>query len=160
MIRRPPSLTLDRWSAASDLYKRQRVDAALQTRSQGLGALLPGVAEPLASEAAAVDAVAGALAQLHKFPDFSLKHLKYVTTNAVEAAPVAADQPSYPVLIFLEGFTGYRQLNTFQVEALVSHGYIVVGIDQPDDRRQDDIGERCHDQDNRLEHEVEDKQEG
>lgn len=77
------------------------------------------------------DAVAGALAQLHKFPDFSLKHLKYVTTNAVEAAPVAADQPSYPVLIFLEGFTGYRQLNTFQVEALVSHGYIVVGIDQP-----------------------------
>lgn len=77
------------------------------------------------------DAVAGALAGLHSFPDFSLKHLKYVKTNAAEAAPVADDQPGYPVLIFLEGFTGYRQMNTFQVEELVSHGYIVVGIDQP-----------------------------
>ncbi len=30
-----------------------------------------------------------------------------------------------------KGLTGYRQMNTFQVEELVSHGYIVVGIDQP-----------------------------
>ncbi len=77
------------------------------------------------------DAVTTALARLHNFPDFTLKHFKYVTTNAAEGIPVADDQPSYPVLIFLEGFTGYRQMNTFQVEALVSHGYIVVGIDQP-----------------------------
>ena len=77
------------------------------------------------------DVVASALAQLHNFPDFSLKHLKYVTTNAAESVPVADDKPSYPVLIFLEGLTGYRQMNTFQVEELVSHGYIVVGIDQP-----------------------------
>jgi predicted dienelactone hydrolase len=77
------------------------------------------------------DAVTTALARLHNFPDFSFKHLKYVTTNAAESVPVADDQPSYPVLIFLEGLTGYRQMNTFQVEELVSHGYIVVGIDQP-----------------------------
>ncbi len=76
-------------------------------------------------------AVATALARLHNFPDFVLNHLKYVTTNAAESVPVADDQPSYPVLIFLEGLTGYRQMNTFQVEELVSHGYIVVGIDQP-----------------------------
>ncbi len=77
------------------------------------------------------DAVTTALARLHNFPDFTLTHFNYVTTNAAEALPIAADQPSYPVLIFLEGVTGYRQMNTFQVEALVSHGYIVVGIDQP-----------------------------
>jgi len=77
------------------------------------------------------DAVATALARLHNFPDFALKHLKYVTTHAAEAAPITDDQPSYPVLIFLEGLTGYRQMNTFQVEELVAHGYIVVGIDQP-----------------------------
>ena len=77
------------------------------------------------------DAVMTALARLHNFPDLSLKHLKYVTTNAAESVPVANDQPSYPVLIYLEGLTGYRQMNTFQVEELVSHGYIVVGIDQP-----------------------------
>jgi predicted dienelactone hydrolase len=77
------------------------------------------------------DAVTTALARLHNFPDFFLTHLKYVTTNAAASVPVADDQPSYPVLIFLEGLTGYRQQNTFQVEELVSHGYIVVGLDQP-----------------------------
>ena len=77
------------------------------------------------------DIVTAALARLHNFPDFSLKHLKYVTTNAVSSAPIANDKPNYPILIYLEGLTGYRQMNTFQVEELVSHGYIVVGIDQP-----------------------------
>jgi len=77
------------------------------------------------------DAVTTAEARIHHLPDFSLQYLKYVTTNAAESVPVANDQPSYPVLIYLEGLTGYRQLNTFQVEELVSHGYIVVGIDQP-----------------------------
>jgi pimeloyl-ACP methyl ester carboxylesterase len=57
--------------------------------------------------------------------------LKYVTTNAIPSAPVADDEPSYPVLIFLEGATGFRQMNTFQAEELVSHGYIVAAIDQP-----------------------------
>ena len=40
-------------------------------------------------------------------------------------------KPHYPVLIFLEGAIGFRQMNTFQVEALVSQGYIVAAIDQP-----------------------------
>jgi predicted dienelactone hydrolase len=77
------------------------------------------------------DAITTALARLHNFPDFSLKQLQYVITNAAESVPVADDKPNYPVLVFLEGLTGYRQMNTFQVEELVSHGYIVVGIDQP-----------------------------
>lgn len=77
------------------------------------------------------DAVATALAQLHNFPTFSLGHFKYVTTNTFSSVPIANDKNDYPVLIFLEGLTGYRQMNTFQVEELVSHGYIVAGIDQP-----------------------------
>lgn len=77
------------------------------------------------------DAVTTALARLHHLPDIAFQYLKYVTTNAAESVPVANDQPDYPVLIYLEGLTGYRQLSTFQVEELVSHGYIVVGIDQP-----------------------------
>jgi predicted dienelactone hydrolase len=77
------------------------------------------------------DAVTTALARLHQLPDVAFQYLKYVTTNAAESVPVANDQPDYPVLIYLEGLTGYRQLSTFQVEELVSHGYIVVGIDQP-----------------------------
>jgi predicted dienelactone hydrolase len=47
------------------------------------------------------------------------------------SAPAAVDRPRYPVLLFLEGATGFRQMNTFQVEHLVAHGYIVVAIDQP-----------------------------
>lgn len=56
-----------------------QVDAALQTRAQALGALLPKVAEPLASESAAVEAVAGALAQVQAAAD------------AVRRAPLAPD---------------------------------------------------------------------
>ncbi|MBI5122821.1 carboxylic ester hydrolase [Candidatus Roizmanbacteria bacterium] len=78
-----------------------------------------------------IDTVAPALAQQFHFPKFFFNHLKYVTTNAVSSAPVAEDKPSYPVLIFLSGLEGYRQMNTFQIEELVSHGYIVVGLDQP-----------------------------
>jgi len=72
------------------------------------------------------------LARLHHLPEFTFGHLKYIITNAIPSAAVADDKPSYPVLIFLEGLTGFRhQMNTFQVEALASHGYIVAAIDQP-----------------------------
>lgn len=79
------------------------------------------------------DAVAFSAAQgkLHNWPSFLLDHLKYVKTNAQLSAKVAPDKPQFPVLIFVEGITGYRQMNNFQVEELVSHGYIVVAIDQP-----------------------------
>jgi len=77
------------------------------------------------------DALAPALARLGHLPEFTFGHFKYITTNAIPSAPVADDEPSYPVLIFLEGLNGFRQMNTFQVEELVSHGYIVAAIDQP-----------------------------
>ena len=90
-----------------------------------------GSASSHASYIPDADAVATALVRLHNWPDFSFQHLKYVTTNATVSVPMADDKPSYPVLIFLEGLTGFRQMNTFQVEELVSHGYIIVGLDQP-----------------------------
>ena len=77
------------------------------------------------------DTLAPTLARLFHLPEFTFRHLKYVTTNAISSAPVSDDQPNYPVLIFWEGLIGFRQMNTFQVEELVSHGYIVAAIDQP-----------------------------
>ena len=77
------------------------------------------------------DAVTAAFARIHDKPAFVFGHFKYVTTHARPSAPAAVDQPRYPVLLFMEGATGFRQMNTFQVEHLVSHGYIVVAIDQP-----------------------------
>jgi predicted dienelactone hydrolase len=94
----------------------------------------PAKADPSAPRAPYIqdaDVVAPALARFMKLPEFALGQLKYVTSNAVPSAPVADDQRSYPVLLFLEGLGGYRQMNTFQVEELVSHGYIVAAIDQP-----------------------------
>lgn len=69
--------------------------------------------------------------KLNDWPSFLFDHLKYVKTNAQLSAKVAADKSKFPVLIFLEGITGFRQMNNFQFEELVSHGYIVVAIDQP-----------------------------
>src|SRR5215204_4106781 len=77
------------------------------------------------------DALEADLARVLHVPGFTFGHLKYITSDAIPSVPVADDEPSYPVLIFLEGVTGFRQMNTFQVEELVSHGYIVAAIDQP-----------------------------
>ncbi len=94
----------------------------------------PATSEPGARRAPYIEdaqAVTPALARLTRFPNFLFSHFKYVTTNAVPSAPVANDQSNYPVLIYLTGLDGFRSVNTFQIEALVSHGYIVVGLDQP-----------------------------
>lgn len=94
----------------------------------------PAKNEPSAPRAPYIQdaaSVTPAMARLTHLPEFLFTHFKYVTTNAVAAAPVAEDRSIYPVLIFLSGLDGFRAVNTFQVEALVSHGYIVVGLDQP-----------------------------
>ncbi len=72
-----------------------------------------------------------AIGQLLHLPGFVFSHLKYVTTHAVGSAPIADDRPNYPVLIYLTGVDGFRSVSTFQIQELVSHGYIVVGLDQP-----------------------------
>lgn len=53
----------------------------------------------------------------------------YVKTHAIENAEISNQEPAYPVLLFSHGFSGHKNQNTFQIEQLVSHGYIVVGMD-------------------------------
>jgi predicted dienelactone hydrolase len=65
------------------------------------------------------------------FPGFFFNHLNDIATHALVAAPVAAGSDRFPVLVFSPGATGFRQHNTFEVEELVSHGYVVAGIDHP-----------------------------
>jgi predicted dienelactone hydrolase len=72
-----------------------------------------------------------ALNRLAHLPPFFLDHLEYVTTNAQPSAPMAAAPARFPVLVFSPGRGGFRQNSTFQVEELVSRGYVVVGIDHP-----------------------------
>jgi hypothetical protein len=94
----------------------------------------PAEDEPSASRAPYIqdaELVTPAIGRLLHLPGFVFSHLKYVTTNAVASAPVSARQPSYPLLIYLSGVDGFRSVSTFQIEELVSHGFIVVGLDQP-----------------------------
>jgi predicted dienelactone hydrolase len=72
-----------------------------------------------------------AMARIVHFPGFFFAYFKYVTTNAVSHAPVADEKSRYPVLVFLSGLGGFRASNSYQIEELVSHGYVVVGLDQP-----------------------------
>jgi predicted dienelactone hydrolase len=89
----------------------------------------PGAARaPYIEEA---DAVTPALAELTGLPSFLFRHFRHVTTNAVPAAPIAGVPGRYPVLVYVPGLYGFRSVSTFQVEELVSQGYIVVGLDQP-----------------------------
>jgi len=87
-----------------------------------------GKAAPYLEDAGAM---APALARVARLPSFFFSHFKYLRTNALEAVPVAAEEASYPVLIYLTGQSGFRSASTFQIEELVSRGYIVVGLDQP-----------------------------
>ena len=58
-----------------------------------------------------------------------LNHLNLVSTHSYPAIPVSAAHPRFPVLIFSHGYgVGMHTLNTFQVEELASHGFVVVGI--------------------------------
>ncbi|HXM55330.1 MAG TPA: carboxylic ester hydrolase [Candidatus Dormibacteraeota bacterium] len=83
---------------------------------------------PYATDA---DALSSAIApQLH-LPAFAFDYWNVVPTNAIPDAPMATDRPRYPVLVFESGVMGFRQSNTYQVEALVSRGHVVVGLDEP-----------------------------
>ena len=63
-------------------------------------------------------------------PAFLFRKLARSRTNARIDAPTMRGT-RFPVIVALSGFGGFRTANTILIEALASHGYIVVGIDQP-----------------------------
>jgi predicted dienelactone hydrolase len=69
-----------------------------------------------------------AISHVLHLPSFFLDHLKYARTNSYVDAPVSQAQSNYPVLLFSHGWTGFRQQNTYQIQELVSHGYIVAAV--------------------------------
>ncbi len=54
-------------------------------------------------------------------------------THAAADAPLSTSAPKYPVIIFSHGNRANSAFHTAQIEDLVSHGYIVAGIDHPYD---------------------------
>ncbi|MGW1742763.1 alpha/beta hydrolase family protein [Nocardia sp. NPDC001965] len=83
---------------------------------------------PYVTDSAALSAAAGPMLGA---PGFVFDFWDAVPTHATRRPPVASGRSRYPVLIFASGLDAFRQSNMFQVERLVSHGFVVVGLDQP-----------------------------
>lgn len=62
---------------------------------------------------------------------FRNAYLTQIPTHAQIGAPLLASNSKYPVVIFTPSWHGVRNQNMSQVEALVSHGFIVLGVDHP-----------------------------
>jgi hypothetical protein len=55
--------------------------------------------------------------------------LGLVKSHAIENAEISDKESQYRVLFFSHSLNGVKNQNTFEFEQLVSHGYIVVGMD-------------------------------
>ena len=75
--------------------------------------------------------VSQAISELLHIPKALLYSLQFKRSNALEKAPISDEKAQYPVLLYLTGLYGHRCISTFQIQELVSQGYIVVGIDCP-----------------------------
>jgi len=69
------------------------------------------------------------LAKRLHVPAFLLANIEHAPTHALLNAPAAAGR--FPVLINPAGFVVFRDSSLFWIEELASHGYVVVGLDQP-----------------------------
>jgi pimeloyl-ACP methyl ester carboxylesterase len=76
-----------------------------------------------------IELAAGAIAENFDLPSFLLGHLRLAHTNAYSNVPPASQISRFPVLLFSHGWTGMRVQNTYQMEELASHGYVVFSPD-------------------------------
>lgn len=70
-----------------------------------------------------------ALAEFLGLPGLLLNHLIPQRAYSFADAPLAAAEKEYPVVIYSHSWTGFRAINTNQMEMLASHGYVAVSID-------------------------------
>jgi predicted dienelactone hydrolase len=76
-----------------------------------------------------MDVIGPALAAKLNLPSFFLDHVKYARANAVSNASLSSTQSQYPIILFSHGWGGFKAQNTYQVEELASHGFIVAAPD-------------------------------
>ncbi|MGG4194919.1 acetylhydrolase [Paenibacillus jamilae] len=98
-----------------------RVQIWYPVSSSAQGKTAPYVSNP--------DVFVNAYSQTFDMPKMFFTSMKFVKTHAIENAEISGKEAAYPVLLFSHGMGGHKSHNTFQIEQLVSYGYIVVGID-------------------------------
>jgi predicted dienelactone hydrolase len=70
-----------------------------------------------------------AMAAWRRFPRFLIDQTTLAYTRAYAGAPISDHEDVYPVIVYVHGWGGFRNINPDQIEALVSHGYVVVSAD-------------------------------
>jgi predicted dienelactone hydrolase len=61
-------------------------------------------------------------------PAFLFGHLGLFRTHSIREAPMVDDGSTHPILLFSHGWSGLQVQNTYQVEELASHGYVVAAV--------------------------------
>ncbi|MFE6076900.1 alpha/beta hydrolase family protein [Paenibacillus sp. NPDC057886] len=73
-----------------------------------------------------IKALSKQLSVTQGFPYIATTHLGLTQTHSfTQAVPVQTDS-KFPLLLFAQGMSLYGQQNTFQLEELASHGYVIV----------------------------------
>ena len=75
-----------------------------------------------------VDIYAPAISEFFELPSFFLDHLSLVKIPVYKDSTVTTADEGFPIIIFSHGWDGYAAQNSSQVLELVSHGYVVVGM--------------------------------
>jgi predicted dienelactone hydrolase len=86
---------------------------------------------PKASYGRNMPEILAAITRNMELPSFLFSHLKSTAAYSVTNAELSTEESYYPVILFSHGLGLYGFQNTFQMEELASHGYIVVGIQHP-----------------------------
>ncbi|MEK4007542.1 alpha/beta hydrolase family protein [Paenibacillus sp. FSL H3-0333] len=76
-------------------------------------------------------ALGEAISLVFGLPKQLFSHVTDIPTHVTDGVKLSAQEPSYPVLLFSPGIRSTRFQSMSIIEELVSHGYIVVGIDHP-----------------------------
>lgn len=112
----------EEWNTATPDDKRElMVQIWYPASASAKGNKAPYVAYP--------DIFEDGYSQALHMPKSLFKSLGLIKTHAIEGAELSNEETTYPVLLFSHGFNGVKNQNTFQIEQLASHGYIVIGID-------------------------------
>ncbi|HCQ91675.1 MAG TPA: carboxylic ester hydrolase [Clostridium sp.] len=74
-----------------------------------------------------------ALSATQTMPSFITSHLGLIKTHSFKDAEPLNEKEKFPLLLFSHGMSLYNRQNTFQIEEMVSHGYVVVAINYTGD---------------------------
>jgi hypothetical protein len=68
-------------------------------------------------------------AKMYHAPGWIANYVGLIQTHSARDAALEQSNQPFPVLIFSHGWNGYRTQNTYQMEELASHGYVVFAPD-------------------------------